>query len=102
MAYDEDKWPSGFAGGLSVAAHPEFRAQYLVCKVDDRPALLAERIATFSAKQVDGRLTKIQCDDAPTLSDSFSRVIQFYPQRMPLGVPWFNDYDYLSLYSRVE
>ena len=48
--YDEDKWPSGFAGGLSVAAQPDLRAQALVCKVDNRPALLAERIATFAAR----------------------------------------------------
>ena len=95
--YDEDKWPSGFAGGLSVAAHPEFRMQYLVCKVDDRPALLAERIATFVAKQVSGQLTDVRCDDAPTLTGSANRVIQFYPQTMPLGLPKFNDYAYLSL-----
>ena len=47
--YDEDKWPSGFAGGLSTAAEPAFRAQYLVCQVDDRLALIGERIATYQA-----------------------------------------------------
>ena len=46
--YDEDKWPSGYAGGLSIAANPAYRAKCLVCKVDDRPTLLAERIATFA------------------------------------------------------
>ncbi|MBM3134664.1 MAG: hypothetical protein FJZ89_05120, partial [Chloroflexi bacterium] len=57
--YDEDKWPSGFAGGLSVAAHPHYRTQCLFCKVDNRPALLAERIATFTAREVEGELVDI-------------------------------------------
>jgi len=57
--YDEDKWPSGFAGGLSVAAHPNYRTQCLFCKVDNRPALLAERIATFTAREVEGELVDI-------------------------------------------
>jgi hypothetical protein len=95
--YDEDKWPSGFAGGLSVAADPGYRDQYLVCKVDDRPALLAERIATFAAREVEGRLTDVRPDDAPDLADDGDRVIQFYPQAMPLGAAWFNDYAYLDL-----
>ena len=46
--YDEDKWPSGYAGGASVASNPEHRAKHLVCKVDARPNLLAERIADLS------------------------------------------------------
>jgi len=63
--YDEDKWPSGFAGGLSVAQHPDFRAQWLVCKVDNRPALLAERIATFAAREVGGQLTDLRAVESP-------------------------------------
>jgi len=95
--YDEDKWPSGFAGGLSVAPNPAYRAQYLVCKVDNRPALVAERIATFAAREVGGRLTDIRPDDAPALADDADRVVQFYPQTAPLGQAWFNDYAYLDL-----
>jgi len=95
--YDEDKWPSGFAGGLSVAGNPAYRDQHLVCKVDNRPALLAERIATFAAREVEGQLVQIHPDDTPELSDDADRVIQFYAQTMALGVPWFNDYAYLDL-----
>ena len=41
--YDEDKWPSGFAGGLSVSQDPEFRLQYLVLQAGQprRPAARA-------------------------------------------------------------
>ena len=95
--YDEDRWPSGFAGGLSTAAHPEFRLQFLVVKVDDRPALAAERIATFAAREVDGQLVDFRPEDAPCLAAPEDRVVQFWPQTMSLGVHWFNDYSYLNL-----
>lgn len=95
--YDEDKWPSGFAGGLSVAGDPSYRARSLVCKVDDRPALLAERVATFAAREVEGQLVDVRPDDSPPFEDEADRVIQFYPRTMPLGNEWFNDYAYLDL-----
>ena len=95
--YDEDKWPSGFAGGLSVAPHPAYRARCLVCKVDNRPALVAERIATFAAREVEGQLTEIRPTDTPPFADESDRVIQFYPMTLPLGIAWFNDYTYLDL-----
>ncbi len=95
--YDEDKWPSGFAGGLSVAPNPAYRAKCLVCKVDNRPALVAERIATFAAREVAGQLTDIRPTDAPPFEDEADRVIQFYPLTLPLGTAWFNDYTYLDV-----
>lgn len=95
--YDEDKWPSGFAGGLSVSKDPSYRMQYLVCKVDNRPALLPERIATFAAREVNGVLQDIHADPNPTIPTDEHRLIQFYPQTLYLGIPWFNDYCYLSL-----
>ncbi|MCX7681520.1 MAG: glycosyl hydrolase [Anaerolineae bacterium] len=95
--YDEDKWPSGFAGGLSVATNPAYRGRCLVCKVDNRPALIAERIATFAAREVDGELTDIRPTETPSLTDESDRVLQFYPLTFPLGVAWFNDYTYLDV-----
>ena len=95
--YDEDKWPSGFAGGLSVAANPSYRTQWLVCNVTNRPALVGERIATFAARDVEGLLTDIHPDDAPTLADSADRVVQFYPQTMALGSAWFQGFCHLDV-----
>jgi hypothetical protein len=95
--YDEDKWPSGYAGGLSVAANPAYRAKSLVCKVDDRPNLLAERIATFATREVNGVLQEFRFDPAPTFCASEDRVVQFYPLTASLGNPTFNDYTYVDL-----
>ncbi|NDJ54409.1 MAG: glycoside hydrolase, partial [Chloroflexi bacterium] len=95
--YDEDKWPSGFAGGLSVAANPAHRMMHLFCSIDDKPALIAERIAMFQAREVEGELIDIRPVDTPSLQDSADRLIQFYPQHLPLGIGKFNGYSYLSM-----
>ena len=95
--YDEDKWPSGYAGGLSVAANPAYRAKCLVCKVDDRPTLLAERIATFGAREVAGALCEFTPDSSPRLAAAEDRLVQFYPLTMALGNATFNDYTYVDL-----
>ncbi len=95
--YDEDKWPSGYAGGLSLAAHPEYRSQCLICKVDDKPALLAERVATFYAREIEGQLVDFRRDDHPDLVDERDRVVQFFPMTMALGQEKFNFFSYLDL-----
>ncbi len=95
--YDEDKWPSGYAGGLSIAANPAYRAKCLVCKVDDRPTLLAERIATFGAREVAGALREFTPDPSPRLAAAEDRLVQFYPLTMALGNATFNDYTYVDL-----
>ena len=96
--YDEDKWPSGFAGGLSVASEPDFRASYLICKVDDRPALLKERLVAYAAREVEGRLVDLTANSLPAFDHPADRVIQFYVQTLPLGdTNWFNGFSYLNL-----
>jgi len=95
--YDEDRWPSGFAGGLSVASNPQYRARHLVCKVDNRPALVAERIATFAAREVEGRLADLRPVNVPDLAGDDERVVQFYPLVSPLGQARFNDCAYLDV-----
>ena len=95
--YDEDKWPSGYGGGASVAGSPGHRAKHLVCKVDSRPNLLAERVATFRAREAGGVLVDICPDPAPRLIRSDDRLIQFYPAVMALGNEIFNDYAYVDL-----
>jgi hypothetical protein len=97
--YDEDKWPSGYAGGLSVASDPAHRTQYLVCKVDDRPALLRERIAVFAAREERGQLVGIRPGREPKLEQATDRLVQFYVQTMPLGDAWYNGFAYLNLLS---
>ncbi|NOZ48999.1 MAG: hypothetical protein GXP37_02985 [Chloroflexi bacterium] len=98
--YDEDRWPSGFAGGLSVAPEPEHRMKALVCKVDNKPALISERVAAFVAREEHGRLCDmrpLERTEMPEMDSEDDRLIQFYVRTAPLGNPRFNGYTYLDL-----
>ena len=68
-----------------------------MCKVDDRPNLLPERIATFAAREIAGTLQDFRPDPAPRPAAPEDRLVQFYPLTMPLGNPTFNDYAYVDL-----
>ena len=98
--YDEDKWPSGFAGGLVPAQKREYRDLALVCKVDNRPAVIEENVALFKARFEAGQLSDFQpisVEEARALNWRCERLVQFYPLTAPLGQPWFNDTCYIDL-----
>jgi hypothetical protein len=94
--YDEDKWPSGFAGGLAVA-NPDVRAQALVCLVDNKPALLAERMAAFSGSIEGSRVTRLEpLQEAADWKDEDQQLVQFYVLNNPLGATGLNGYTYFN------
>jgi hypothetical protein len=98
--YDEDKWPSGFAGGLVAAQKREYRDLALVCKVDNRPAVIEEHVALFKARFQAGQLSDFQpirAEEVKALDWSYERLVQFYPLTASLGQSRFNDYCYTDL-----
>ena len=74
--YDEDRWPSGFAGGAVPLQSAEFRLKYLVC---------CEKEENIS-NQVFLKKEKIKGKD-----------YYFYLRTMPLGSTWFNGTSYVDL-----
>jgi len=98
--YDEDKWPSGFAGGLVAAQKQEYRDLALVCKVDNRPAIIEEHVALFKARLQCGQLLDfhpIGAEEAKALDWRCERLVQFYPLTASLGQARFNDYCFIDL-----
>jgi len=96
--YDEDKWPSGFAGGLVPALGPEYRAKALVCLVDDKPTVMPEAIATFAGRLVEGHLKGLRRIMSPaeeTLNPG-EVLLHFYVWIQELGHPWFRGYSYVD------
>ena len=78
--YDEDQWPSGFAGGIVPAQSPEYRAKALWCLVDDKPTHIAERLGAWIARRERGVLTDFQPAPDPTLYDPTTHAwVQIYP-----------------------
>ncbi len=98
--YDEDKWPSGFAGGLVAAQRREYRDLALVCKVDNRPAIMEEHVALFKARLRSGQLSDfkpIDAEETKALDWGCERLVQFHPLTASLGQSRFNDYCYIDL-----
>lgn len=57
--YDEDRWPSGFAGGKVLEAHPEFRQKLLaVVETQELPDLQQKQL-TLAGRLYDARLLKV-------------------------------------------
>src|SRR5512140_2978891 len=54
--YDEDKWPSGFAGGLTTAPDAARRAKALALRPSPTYVRPAEEVASYVATLRDGRV----------------------------------------------
>jgi hypothetical protein len=95
--YDEDKWPSGYAGGMA-AVDPAHRAQALICQVDNKPARLLDGLKAFVAdRDAQGRLSGFTpLADLATFDGDRQSLVQFYVYTSPLGVAWFNGYCYIN------
>lgn len=100
--YDEDRWPSGAAGGL-VTKEPEFRARYLLLTSEKRTE------APDAANDDSGKLLACYSIrlDADGALDSYKRIgaaepaeegaEKFYAYRMvETSDPWFNDQAYVD------
>lgn len=88
--YDEDKWPSGFAGGEVPRKGAEYRSKALVMCVDGKPAVEGEEMGAF---RVDLGAQPAVCERA---KDGNVKVIAW---TAPMGNRWFNDTAYVDLMS---
>lgn len=71
--YDEDKWPSGFAGGIVPRKDPAFQARCLVRVKKDQP---------------------VQAPDAVLFEDAAHKYVSHVN---PMGDPWFNGTSWVDL-----
>ncbi len=95
--YDEDKWPSGFAGGIVPAQSPEYRAKVLWCLVDHKPTHVRERLGAWIARREAGRLVDFQPAPDPDAFDPTTHAwVQIYPVTASLDDLRFNGYCYFD------
>lgn len=93
--YDEDRWPSGAAGGL-VTKDPRFRQRHLKMDVlDSVPENRTDRLAVFAAR-IDGShasgVRRLLKGDVPAAGE---KVLLFYVQECELS-SWYNGQTYLD------
>ncbi len=90
--YDEDKWPSGFAGGIIPKRGPEYRQHALVMSAEKPEGEHDLILATYVQEGSDWR--RITEAEAASFD---ARVVYLYRWIEPMGNVWFNDTAYVDL-----
>jgi hypothetical protein len=93
--YDEDGYPSGFAGGLVLRQHPEFRGKNLKMFVDEIPED-ASVLARFAVREENGQLCSsrsLAADETPGTDEKLAVfALVLFPKN-----GWYNDGAYVDL-----
>ncbi len=97
--YDEDRWPSGAAGGL-VTKDPKYRMRHVRCELADAKsfATKGKKVLALYAATIDGDrargVRRIGRADVKKLAAG-ERVLIFHVVLMP-NSSWYNGYTYLD------
>ena len=94
--YDEDRWPSGSAGGIVTRKNPRLGMHYLLASPREQPAEDADRLGTFDLHlDAEGRLTAYEGVDPETAPPPDAVRLSFdVTPTPPRG--WYNDAPYLD------
>ncbi|MDD2629617.1 MAG: glycosyl hydrolase, partial [Limnochordia bacterium] len=97
--YDEDRWPSGFAGGAVPALGERYRMKSLVLAIDEiiDPQELVDIYQVYSCTMKDDvphDIKIIAREAAPQSRQEGRTVLYIYQRTCPIGHRWFNGYCY--------
>ncbi len=94
--YDEDRWPSGAAGGLVTRDHPEFAAQLLAVLHAGPPPTGLERLGSFAVRLDEaGRLTQYRPLEDTAACGEGETLVSFAAGPAEPDA-WFNEAGYLD------
>ncbi|MFP4052478.1 MAG: glycosyl hydrolase [Phycisphaerae bacterium] len=97
--YDEDRWPSGTAGGAVTRDNPEYRIHYLTMADPGDEPEDGQRIAVFALTlDQQGQLATYQALDEPADVPQ-GTVVKVFDVIPAPGIPWYNDGGYLDTMS---
>ncbi|MGC8631859.1 MAG: glycosyl hydrolase [Thermoprotei archaeon] len=95
-AYDEDKWPSGSAGGLVSCEDPSYRAKALLMVINGLPFAGEGVIAQYRSTLRDG----LPADYEKTEESKVEKdcvYLSFIEYESAVGDSWFNGLSYVDL-----
>lgn len=99
--YDEDRWPSGAAGGL-VTKDPQHRHKYLSIEIIDKPVVVKDEdgfIAVFTAT-IDGvKVKNVSRQQCGSITPGKGEKILLFRQKTSGCFSWYNGYTYLDVMS---
>ena len=95
--YDEDRWPSGFAGGYVPALGPEHRAKSIIMMPHTVPFNGSDVIAVFKCTTDDGLIPK-ECQRVSGVkAEDGYLYLNFIKHVASPGDPWYSGFSYVDL-----
>lgn len=102
--YDEDRWPSGFAGGLVPAKGPEYRMKAIELReIEDYDTLESLNrknppIKVFICNKENGRLTNLRDITNKKIGPIQLRgkIVLYFSKIYAPDTPWHNGYSYID------
>ena len=94
--YDEDKWPSGFAGGVVPASSPEYRVKALAMMISGKIIGSPELLRVFECDFEDGNPVNLRIVKTGEKPKPGKNYIHFYVWTAPIGSKWFDGFTYLD------
>ncbi len=94
--YDEDRWPSGFAGGDVPAMHPSFRAKHITWqRAEANDVAEGGVLATYCCMEENGQLRDFRLLHEGEEAPPGQTVVRFVWRDDPPS-PWYNGGSYLD------
>ncbi|MEM3693943.1 MAG: glycosyl hydrolase [Candidatus Bathyarchaeia archaeon] len=100
--YDEDKWPSGFAGGIVTAKRREYRAKALAMMLSERLDEVAEAIRIFECVLRNGKPENLRIlapGEKGLGGEKGKSYLYFCLCESPIGSKWYDGFAYLDTLS---
>lgn len=98
--YDEDRWPSGAAGGIITRKNAAFRLRYIVGEspenIQSQKENVVQTFGTFAIELDGDGLLKSYCPAADNQSSKNGTKILCFQSRTQSPSPWENDGTYLD------
>jgi hypothetical protein len=95
--YDEDRWPSGFAGGYVPALGPEHRAKSIIMIPHTAPFNGGDVIAVFKCTTGDGLIPR-ECQRVSGIkAEDGYLYLNFIRHVASPGDPWYGGFSYVDL-----
>lgn len=94
--YDEDRWPSGFAGGRVPSQGDKYRAKALgMEKAKGERKLTGKELACFCVTLEDGKIANVRkIDGKDKISPGENEIGLIFTREIAESIKWFNDEAY--------
>lgn len=94
--YDEDRWPSGFAGGMVPALSKEYRAKALMMHISNRLYKVCDAIKVFKADLVNGKIKNVEEVKEGEEEELGKVYLYFVPITANPGERWHGNFCYID------